>query len=173
MKRHHNREANQISKQPTKTQNEVGYSVHDHNSGTLEARERGLLLKCEDSLGYTNTGLARAIQKDLVSKSKAKQNKEKHFWSINVCIVKLFINKEAAVLRSWDKSFPLPLPRQTDEPPYTLRVGGWAADGAALLRASNSFTNVASIWFKEDVPKMSSVLQASLCFYLLDVTLRT
>lgn len=76
MKRHHNREANQISKQPTKTQNEVGY---DHNSGTLEARERGLLLKCEDSLGYTNTGLARAIQKDLVSKSKAKQNKEKRF----------------------------------------------------------------------------------------------
>lgn len=79
MKRHHNREANQISKQPTKTQNEVGYSVHDHNSGTLEARERGLLLKCEDSLGYTSTGLARAIQKDLVAKSKAKQTRRSVF----------------------------------------------------------------------------------------------
>lgn len=79
MKRHHKREANQMSKQPTKTQNEVGYSVHDHNPSTLEARGRGLLLKCEDSLGYTSTGLARAIQQDLVSKSKAKQNKEKRF----------------------------------------------------------------------------------------------
>lgn len=114
MKRHHNREVNQISKQPTKTQNEVGYSVHDHNPSPLEARGRGLVLKCEDSLGYTSTGLARAIQQDLESKSKAKQNKEKRFWSINVCIVKLIINKEAAVLRSWDKNFPLPLPRQMD-----------------------------------------------------------
>lgn len=113
MKRHHNREANQRSKQPTKTQNEVGYSVYDHNPSPLEARGRGFLLKCEDSLGYTSTGLARAIQ-DLVSKSKAKQNKEMCFWSINVCIFKFIINKEAAILRSWDKSFPLPLPRQMD-----------------------------------------------------------
>lgn len=114
MKRHHNREANQRSKQSTKTQNEVGYSVHDHNPSPLEARGRGLLLKCEDSLGYINTGLSRAIHQDLVSKGKAKQNKEKRFWSINMCIAKLNINKKAAVLRSWDKSFPLPLPRQMD-----------------------------------------------------------